>query len=47
MCGSRKFSLEYISCDDITALTPEASAISEIPYVMECDREEAEKLLSF
>jgi len=47
MCGSRKFSLEHISRSDITALTHEASEISEVPYIMECDKEEAENLLKF
>ena len=47
MCGSRKFSLEHINRDDIAALTQEASAISEIPYITDCDREEAENILNF
>jgi glutamate synthase domain-containing protein 2 len=47
MCGSRKFSLEHISRSDITALTHEASEISDVPYIMECDKEEAENLLKF
>jgi len=47
MCGSRKFSLEHISRSDITALTHEASEISDVPYIMECDKEEAENILKF
>ena len=47
MCGSRKFSLEYISREDIASLTHEASTISGIPEVMKCDAGEAEKILSF
>jgi len=47
MCGSRKFALDYINRDDIAALTPEASNISGITYITDCDREEAEKLLEF
>ena len=47
MCGSRKFSLEHISRDDISALTREASDISDIPYITECDKEEAESILNF
>jgi glutamate synthase domain-containing protein 2 len=47
MAGSRKFALEYISRDDISALTQEASAISKIPYIMDCDKESAEELLNF
>jgi glutamate synthase domain-containing protein 2 len=46
MAGSRKFSLEYISQDDIAALTPEAAAVSGIPYVMDVDREFVAKLLN-
>ena len=45
MCGNRKFALEYISRDDITALTKEASEISGIPHVMNTDEEEVEKIL--
>lgn len=45
MCGARKFSLEYISRNDIAALTHEASEISGIPYIMDCDKEEAEGIL--
>lgn len=45
MAGCRKFALEYITRDDIAALTHEASEISSIPYIMECDKEEAQKIL--
>lgn len=45
MCGSRKFALEYISRDDIAALTREAAEISGIKYILEVDAEEAEKIL--
>ncbi|MFH1783441.1 MAG: FMN-binding glutamate synthase family protein [bacterium] len=45
MCGSRKFALEHISRDDIATLTRESSQISGIQYVMDCDKEEAEKIL--
>jgi glutamate synthase domain-containing protein 2 len=45
MCGSRKFALEYVSRDDLAALTPEAAAISGIPYVMDVDKEEVEAIL--
>ncbi|MEE8639556.1 MAG: FMN-binding glutamate synthase family protein, partial [bacterium] len=45
MCGSRKFALEYISRDDLAALTPEAAEISGIPYVMDVDKEEVETIL--
>lgn len=45
MAGARKFSIEYIGRDDIVALTKEASEVTGIPYVMEADMEEAEKVL--
>ncbi len=45
MCGSRKFALKHILRDDIAALTSEASKISGIQYIMDCDKEEAERTL--
>lgn len=45
MCGARKFSLEHIDRSDIASLTREVEAVSGIPYVMDCDREEAERIL--
>ncbi len=45
MCGSRKFALDYISRDDIAALTPEAAEVSGIRYIMDADREIAERIL--
>ncbi len=45
MAGSRKFALEYISRDDIAALTREASEISEIQYIMDVDKKEVENIL--
>jgi glutamate synthase domain-containing protein 2 len=45
MAGSRKFSTEYISRDDIAAITPEAARVSGIPYVMDVDGPEVEELL--
>jgi len=45
MCGARKFSLEHISRNDISALTHEASEISGIPYIMDCDKDEVDKIL--
>jgi len=46
MAGSRKFTTEYISRDDIAALTREAAEISGIRYVMEVDKEEVEAILA-
>ncbi len=45
MCGARKFSLEYISRDDIAALTPRAAEISGISLVSDIDREEVDQIL--
>ncbi len=45
MCGSRKFSLEHISRDDITSLTHEAEEISGIKYITDLDKEEVEDIL--
>lgn len=45
MCGARKFSLEYITRDDIFALTKEAAEISGIKYVMDHDKEEADRII--
>ena len=45
MCGARKFALQYITRDDIVALTTEAARASGIKYVMDADKEEVEKIL--
>jgi glutamate synthase domain-containing protein 2 len=45
MCGSRKFSLEHISRDDIAALTHKAAEISGIQHIMDVDKEEVETIL--
>ncbi|RKZ00148.1 MAG: FMN-binding glutamate synthase family protein [Ignavibacteriae bacterium] len=45
MCGSRKFTLEHISRDDIASLTHEAEEISGIKYITELDKEEVEDIL--
>jgi hypothetical protein len=46
MAGSRKFSLEHVSRNDIAALTPEAAAVSGIPYILDADRWEVDKILN-
>lgn len=46
MAGSRKFAIKYISRDDIAALTPEAARVSGITYIMDVDKEEAERIVS-
>lgn len=45
MCGARKFSPEHISRDDIAALTKEAAEVSGIPYIMDLDAKEVERIL--
>ncbi len=45
MAGSRKFATSHISRDDLGSLTPEASQVSGIPYIMDLDREEVDKIL--
>jgi hypothetical protein len=45
MAGSRKFSLEHLSRDDIAALTREAADISGIQYMMDVDKSEVDKIL--
>ncbi|MBL7074439.1 FMN-binding glutamate synthase family protein [candidate division KSB1 bacterium] len=45
MCGSRKFTLEHISRDDIATLTREAEEISGIKYIMNLDREKVDQIL--
>ncbi len=45
MAGSRKFSLEHMTRDDLVALTPEAAEITGLKYVMDADKEEAERIL--
>jgi hypothetical protein len=45
MAGARKFALKYISRNDLMALTKEAAQISGIPYVIDSDTEEIERIL--
>jgi glutamate synthase domain-containing protein 2 len=45
MAGSRKFALEHISRNDITALTHQAEEISGIKYVMDLDETEVDEIL--
>jgi glutamate synthase domain-containing protein 2 len=46
MAGSRKFGVEYITRDDIAALTKEAAGVSGIQYVMDVDTKEVEEVLA-
>ncbi len=45
MCGARKFALEYITRDDLVALTPEAAEITGISYLMDADAAEVDRIL--
>jgi len=45
MNGSRKFSPELITRDDIASLTKEAAEISGIKYIMDVDKEEVDNIL--
>ncbi len=45
MAGSRNFSLDQVGRKDVFTLTPEASEVSGLPYVMNAYRKEAEKIL--
>jgi hypothetical protein len=47
MAGARKFALRYISRDDLVALTEEAAMVSGIPYVMDTDADEVERILGY
>ena len=45
MAGERKFALNFVERNDLMALTREAAAVSDIPYIMETDAEEVERIL--
>ena len=46
MAGSRKFAVDYISRDDIAALTRESAEISGIQHIMDVDRAQVEEILA-
>ena len=46
MAGSRKFSVEHMSRNDLAALTPEAAAVSGIPPILETDRMEVDQVFN-
>ena len=46
MAGSRKFAVEFISRDDIAALTQESAAVSGIQYIMDVDQGKVERILN-
>jgi glutamate synthase domain-containing protein 2 len=45
MAGERKFALYFVERNDLMALTQEAADVSGIPYIMDTDAEEVEKIL--
>jgi glutamate synthase domain-containing protein 2 len=45
MAGERKFTLNYITRDDIAAITHDAANISGISFITDVDKEEVEKIL--
>ena len=45
MAGARKFALRYIDRNDLVSLTRDAAEISGIPYVMDSDQEEIDRIL--
>jgi hypothetical protein len=45
MAGSRKFSPEYLSRDDLAALTREAADVTGLPYVMDVDKAQIDEIL--
>jgi len=45
MAGSRKFTLDHLSRNDIASLTPEATRVSGIPLVSDIDAEEVDRTL--
>ena len=46
MAGARKFSLKYMTRGDLISLTKEAAEVTGIPYVMDADQEEADRILN-
>jgi glutamate synthase domain-containing protein 2 len=45
MAGARRFNLSVIGRRDLMSLTEECAGVTGIPYIMECYREEALKIL--
>jgi glutamate synthase domain-containing protein 2 len=46
MAGSRKFTLDHITRDDIACLTKESADMTGIRYVMDVDKEEVNSILA-
>lgn len=45
MAGSRKFSIEFLSRDDLAALTRDAAEVTRLPYVMDVDSQRVDEIL--
>jgi len=45
MAGSRKFSIEFLSRDDLAALTRDAAEVTGLPYVMDVDSQRVDEIL--
>jgi glutamate synthase domain-containing protein 2 len=45
MAGARKFGLQHLDRSDVVSLTRECTDVTGIPYVMDSDMEEAERIL--
>jgi hypothetical protein len=45
MAGARKVRMDLIGRDDLVALTKESAEVTGLPYVMESDMKEAQKIL--
>jgi glutamate synthase domain-containing protein 2 len=45
MAGSRKFGLQHIDRNDVVSLTRDCTDVTGIPYVMDSDMKEAERIL--
>ena len=45
MAGNRKFSLSYVTRDDIAALTKDSANVSGISFILDVDKDEVEKIL--
>jgi glutamate synthase domain-containing protein 2 len=46
MAGARKFAIKYLERSDLVSLTKEGAEVTGIPYVMDSDMEEAERILA-
>lgn len=45
MAGARKFALKYVERNDLIALTRDAAEASGIPYIMDADKDEVDRIL--